>query len=252
MPAKVKSQEFHQLQEAHDGLTAAYVYAHNEAGEKFWARAVVDDHLRRRLKALRDAFIQARETKFRSESQQKWLEQQADDLTGLEATFNRRWDTGKYAGGVTAVFGLPGVVAGLSATGVSAAVLAILQACLCHLLVLVPMSFSVALFLTFAQGFYDKRRLFLDADTGVEGGVYGVEDRVFFLLGAHKGRERQLDVIGWFLITVVWAAAAIIEESAIRKGLFLNPFHWLLGLYAGLAAIIAVAVALHSRGRVPA
>jgi hypothetical protein len=163
---------FRILQLAHEALTSAYVEVHQRGRATFWGRPIIDAHLRRRTTELRDAFIQAGETDFRSPKQSAWLNGEADRLGNLGSTFHWKWDPGRLKG-VTAVFGFPGVAAVVGLTGISAAVLAILQKCLCHLVGGVPLVASAALGITFLVGFDSKRRLFLEASEQ-PGGIYAL------------------------------------------------------------------------------
>jgi hypothetical protein len=246
-----ESPRFEELKEGHDRLTSAFVEVHRAAAHTRLARPIVDGHLRRRTRTLHDAYLQAAETTFEGVSEQEWLSHEADALEKLESTFRWRWATDKLTGGVTSAFGFPGVAWLLSVTGVTAGLLSVFNSCLCHLLVAVPVFASFALYLTFYRGFFDKRKIFREASTGVEGGVYGAEDDVFGALGEEKTRERQFDVICWALITLMWALAVAITEIAIAHHNFQNHLHRLLWPYPLVAALITLGVYYGARKRKP-
>jgi len=239
------------LQQAHERLTSAYVEVHRQAETDRWVRPIADDHLRRRTRALHDAYLHAAATTFRSEGDQKWLVDEAEALQRLESTFRSRRNLGRLVGGANMVIGLPGVLWLLSITGVSAGALALLDSCLCHLIGLVPWIATLTIVFTLCVAFFRKRSIFKAADTGAEGGVYGVENEVFGALGIEKEREPPVDLHGWALITVIWIVATVIEVTASGR-LYETSREWLFWTLLVLAAGITVVTYFSARLRQPA
>ena len=246
------STEIEGLRAAHDRLTAAYVGVHRAAEKSRLVRPIVDEHLRRRTRTLHDAYLHAAETVFPQEADQQWLTKEADALQRLESTFRWRWALNQVAGGANMVFGLPGVIGLLSATGISASAIALLNGCLCQLVSLVPLWASLAVFVTFSSAFFDKRKLFLATDAGVKNGVYGAEDEVFKALGIEKEPERAVDLNGWLLITAIWVVAILVEEAATSRHLFYNSRDWLFWVCLGVAVVMSVVSFFRARRRKPA
>ncbi|MFI5009611.1 MAG: hypothetical protein ACHQDY_04980 [Solirubrobacterales bacterium] len=241
---------FERLRVAHDRLSEAYVVAYRNA-RGIGARPIVDAHLRRGTESVRKAYIQARETTFRSQAQREWLDAQIHALGNLRATFEHQWHTGTWIAGITSIFGLPGLLSALMATSFVVATLAILRACMCHLVFAVPLIASLAVLLTFVVGFDAKRKLFLSVPADTDGGIYTLEDNVFAALGETKDRERPLDVVGWALMAMFFLAATIAGESAIDKGLFTNRYFFSMYIYTGILALVAVWSYLSTRSRTP-
>ena len=155
-PAEQPDRNFEKLRSAHDRLAGAYVEAHRKAESKVWARPIVDGHLRRQSRALRDAYIQARETTFDSPAESEWLLEEADEWEKLESTFTEQWRPGTVTKTITSVFGFPGLVGLLGFTGLSAALLALLESCLCHLMAVTPLLAGAALAFTYVLGFVEE------------------------------------------------------------------------------------------------
>jgi hypothetical protein len=239
------------LKRAHERLTAAYVEVHKQAAGDRLMRPVVDDHLRRRVRALHDAYLHAAETTFRSVGDREWLRDEAERLLRLETTFRSQRNLGRALGSASMVFGLPGVVGLLSITGVTAGALALLNRCLCQLIGLVPLFASIVILLVFCLAFWNKRKLFREANTGTTGGVYGAEDDVFRAVGVDKEREPAVDLHGWLLITVIWAVATVIERTASGH-LYGTSRGWLFWVLLGGAALMSVGTFVSSRIRQPA
>ena len=227
------------LKRANDRLTAAYVKVHRAAGKEKLARPLLDDHLRRQTQALRDAYLHAAETVYPLRADQEWLTQEADALQRLETTFRWRWGVGRVAGGATMVFGIPGVIGLLSATGISASALALLNECLCQLISVVPTFVSIAIYLTFCSAFSEKQKLLRDTDTGLKDGIYGAEDAVFGALHVDKERERPVDLQGWLLITGVWILALLFQEAAKSRYIISDSRTLLFLLFLGGAVTMA-------------
>jgi hypothetical protein len=229
---------FRSLKEAHVRLTKAYNDAHDASG--FLTRPVVDDHLRRRLKQLRDVYIQAAESTFHAPTERRWLHEESDRMEKLASTFSRRWRPFKFATGVRSAVGFFAPLGlFLGATGFSAAALAIFQRCLCHVMAFGPLLASVAIGLALPNAFHDKRKMFIEA-LPLKGGIYGAEDAIFQALGEAKPRERPVDLIGWLWIAGIWFVAAVTGSIAIERGLFQHQHHWVLYAFAAAAALAAV------------
>jgi hypothetical protein len=241
---------FETLQEAHRRLTRAYVQVH-QASSRFYTRPIVDDHLRRRLGELHDAYIHAAETDFDSPQQARWLHQEATDFKALASTFTGAWRPGKLASSVTSFFNLAPVGILFGITGAGAAALAILQSCLCHLMTWTPLVGTGFLLTGLVFGFQSKRELFVRADTGISHGIYGAEDAVFRALGGRKAHERPIDGIGWLWIATAWLVFAVLGSVAIEEGLFAHKNHWLMYVFAAAGLALAVYAFARARSRRP-
>lgn len=241
-----------ELKDAHVRLTESYIKVHKQASKERLARPIVDDHLRRRTQALHDAYLHAARTLFKHDSDQAWLIKEAATLQELESTFRWRWKLKGVATGASTVFGIPGLFGLVTATGGSAVLLSLLNACLCRLIFAAPVFASVTIYLTFSDAFFDKRKLFLRAETGVDDGIYGAEDDVFSALGLEKEPERPVDVHGWLLTAVIWALAILVENAATSRHLFYNSRAWLFWVFLLGALIMTVASFIRARRRKPA
>jgi hypothetical protein len=242
--------ELERLRVTHDRLIEAYVSAHR-AARNILIRPVVDAHLRKGTHALRDAYVQARESTFRFPAAETWLDEEIENLEELEPTFDRRTGASSWLKGVSGVFGFPGVTSVLAVTGVSGAALALFKECLCHLVGVAPLVIMFALIATFIVAYELKRALFLRTPEGAGGGIYGLEDEAFAAADASKPPERKLDVIGWALIPATYVLFGLIGTAAIDKGLFSNDKFGLIWWLAGLTAAVALVMYVRARRRTP-
>jgi hypothetical protein len=235
------------LEDAHSAFVRVYSKVHREADSRVLLRATVDAHCRRGLRLLRREYAHTSTASVDEPELRSWLKKRADELEEFESTFDRRWVPRAASGRMLSV--LPGVeimagIVGLS--GLSSVGALVSGTCLCKVLWFVPLAVTLGIFLLGFSSFDDKRELFVKAR------VYQAEDDVYRVLGSTKRREPSLWGLGCLVIAAIWFVAALLETTAIKNHLFINPNHnvyWLFFAVAVAAALIIFAV---TRKREPA
>jgi hypothetical protein len=219
----------------------------------FWAEPLVNQHIRGRTTEIRNAYMQLVEANddppFR-----EWLAREAGSLENFRSTFSADTHAGRarrILNAASSLWGFTGVAAVAGATGISAAVLSVLNKCLCHLIGVVTLLAVVAIWLTFIYAFQRKRELFLRTQSG-DANVYALEDSLFANLRRDKRAEKTFDVLGWFLVAVAFGLALVIEKFSIERGLFRNPVAVpLYSVLTGVFLVVTCVVFIQARKRTP-
>jgi ABC-type multidrug transport system fused ATPase/permease subunit len=239
--ASLDESTFTVIKNLQNHLEIIYRQVSNERKGLLFAKSFLHSHFQDTSNRLKNLYVQHYQT-LDDFPHREWFDETSKSLEKFAESFSARAPLkfiGSSSATVKTVVSFPGIVSLLALMGfTSSAISALVSKCFCHGMTLFTIYAPFLIVAWLVYGFQRKRQVLLERD------VYGLEERLLRLLGSDRKPEVQLDVLGWFLGSLVLLLGAFV----------LRPYQatWVITLFtvAGFVFLaIAVVTAIQSSKR---